>query len=78
MWLWSKKKEKTPNGLLTGVFLIILFTLRFFYEFLKENQVSFENTMTLNMGQWLSIPCVLLGIGILYYAFKKNKNEITA
>lgn len=78
MWLWSKKKEKTPHGLLTGVFLIILFTLRFFYEFLKENQVSFEDSMTLNMGQWLSIPCVLLGIVILYFAFKKNTNEITA
>jgi phosphatidylglycerol---prolipoprotein diacylglyceryl transferase len=76
MWLWSKKKEKTPHGLLTGVFLIILFTLRFFYEFLKENQVSFENSMTLNMGQWLSIPCVLLGIIILFYSFKKNNNEI--
>ena len=45
MWIWSLKKEKTRNGLLTGVFLIILFTLRFFYEFLKENQVNFENEM---------------------------------
>ncbi len=77
MWIWSKKKEKTPHGLLTGVFLIILFTLRFLYEFLKENQVSFEDSMTLNMGQRLSIPCVLLGIIILFYSFKKNKEEIT-
>jgi phosphatidylglycerol---prolipoprotein diacylglyceryl transferase len=76
MWIWSIKKEKTPNGLLTGVFLIILFTLRFFYEFLKENQVSFEDSMTLNMGQWLSIPCVIFGIIILYFTLKKNNSEV--
>ncbi len=75
MWIWSIKKEKTRHGLLTGVFMIILFTLRFFYEFLKENQVSFENNMTLNMGQRLSIPCVLFGIIILFIAFKKKDNN---
>jgi phosphatidylglycerol---prolipoprotein diacylglyceryl transferase len=76
MWIWSLKKEKTRNGLLTGVFMIILFTLRFFYEFLKENQVAFENGMQFNMGQRLSIPCVLFGIIVLYFAFKKNDAEI--
>ena len=70
MWIWSKKKENTPHGLMTGVFMIVLFTLRFFYEFLKENQVSFEDSMTLNMGQWLSIPCVILGIVALVYSLR--------
>lgn len=68
MWIWSKKKENTPYGLMTGFFMITVFTLRFLYEFLKENQVSFENGMQLNMGQWLSIPCVVLGIIALVYS----------
>jgi phosphatidylglycerol---prolipoprotein diacylglyceryl transferase len=67
MWIWNKKKEKTQDGLMTGLFMIILFTIRFFYEFLKVNQVKFEDTMTLNMGQRLSIPAVLFGVIVLWY-----------
>jgi prolipoprotein diacylglyceryl transferase len=74
-YIWNRFKEKMPHGLLLGIFLIWVFTLRFFYEFLKENQEEFENSMTLNMGQILSIPAVLLGIGILYYAFTKGKKD---
>ncbi len=74
-YLWNRMREKTPHGLLLGISLIWVFTLRFFYEFLKENQEAFEDSMTLNMGQILSIPAVLLGIGILYYAFTKGKKD---
>jgi prolipoprotein diacylglyceryltransferase len=73
LWFWSKKKKDTQEGLMTGYFMIVLFTLRFFYEFLKENQSSFENNLTLNMGQILSIPAVLFGIGVLMYSNKKAK-----
>ena len=71
LYLWNLKKGKTQEGLLTGIFFIFVFTLRFFYEFLKENQSSFENSLTFNMGQILSIPAVLFGIGVLLYA-KRN------
>lgn len=56
--------EKRP-GYLFGWFLILIFGTRFFVEFLKEPQVEFENSMVLNMGQWLSIPFALIGILIL-------------
>jgi prolipoprotein diacylglyceryl transferase len=71
LYLWKLKKGKTQEGFLTGVFMIFVFTLRFFYEFLKENQSSFENGLTLNMGQILSIPAVLFGIGVLWFARRK-------
>jgi len=71
LWVWNKKKEHTKNGLLTGLFMIILFTLRFFYEFLKENQSAFEDQLSLNMGQILSIPAVIFGIIVLMYS---NRN----
>lgn len=70
--LYTKWKEKTPRGSLTGLFFIWIFTLRFFYEFLKENQESFEDNMALNMGQILSIPIVLFGIYVLVKSFKKS------
>lgn len=71
-WLWNKKKASTPQGSLTGIFMIWIFTLRFFYEFLKENQVAFEETMTLNMGQILSIPAVLIGV---YFLWQSKQNQ---
>ena len=60
--LWNKYKAATPRGMLLGIALIWIFALRFLYEFVKENQVSFEDSLPLNMGQFLSIPAVLLGI----------------
>jgi phosphatidylglycerol---prolipoprotein diacylglyceryl transferase len=65
-WLWRKMKEKTPRGLLVGIFFVWVFTLRFFYEFLKENQEAFEANYPLNMGQMLSIPVVILGIYFIW------------
>jgi len=72
MWFWSRKKQATQEGQMTGWFMIILFTLRFFYEFLKENQSAFENNLTLNMGQILSIPAVLFGVVVLLYSHRKK------
>jgi hypothetical protein len=71
LYLWNLKKEKTQEGVMTAIFMIFVFTLRFFYEFLKENQSSFENGLALNMGQILSIPAVLFGLGVLLYAKRK-------
>lgn len=65
-FLYMKYKTKTPEGLLFGIFLVVCFGLRFFYEFLKENQEAFEEGMFLNMGQILSIPLVLFGIWVIY------------
>lgn len=72
-FLLDKKWKTLPNGTTTAIFFIYIFTLRFFYEFLKENQVEMENDMILNMGQFLSIPAVLFGIALLLYS-KKQQN----
>lgn len=62
MWMyWKKNAEKRP-GLIFGVFLVGIFLPRFFIEFIKNDQVAFEADMMLNMGQWLSIPFILIGI----------------
>jgi len=36
--IWLKKKSQTPEGLLFGIFVVVLFTLRIFYEFLKRTK----------------------------------------
>jgi prolipoprotein diacylglyceryltransferase len=48
--------------------MIGIFLTRFFIEFLKERQVSFEEGMALDMGQWLSLPFILLGIAMIIRA----------
>ena len=58
-----------------GIFLIWVFGLRFGIEFFKENQVAFENELTFNMGQILSVPAVLLGVFFLVYSLKNKDKE---
>ncbi|MDF4220120.1 prolipoprotein diacylglyceryl transferase [Maribacter sp. M208] len=73
LFIYNSKKIKKQNGLMVGVLFILMFTARFMIEFVKENQVEFEDSLTLNMGQILSIPLILLGISITIYS-KKYKN----
>jgi prolipoprotein diacylglyceryl transferase len=63
--IWRKWQINAPPGKIFGIFLVVLFGLRFIYEFMKENQVDFEQGLALNMGQWLSIPLVLTGAFLL-------------
>lgn len=71
--LYKFKLSKTFRGTYIGIFLIICFGMRFLIEFIKEPQVAFEESMALNMGQLLSIPFVLLGIGFLIYAYIRKQ-----
>jgi prolipoprotein diacylglyceryl transferase len=78
--LYLKKNIAQFPGVIFGIFLVLLFSLRFLIEFIKEDQVAFEKGMTLNMGQFLSIPLILLGIVLLISAkrkVRKNNNFAT-
>jgi len=75
LWYWNKHKLNLPEGRIFGVFLIALWSLRFAYEFLKENQVRFEDQLSFNMGQILSIPLVLVGVWVLIRSFGKKANS---
>ena len=68
-----RKKENLRNraGFLFGLFLVLVFTFRFFIEFIKERQVAFEEKMLLDMGQLLSIPFIIAGVGLLIYSLKR-------
>jgi prolipoprotein diacylglyceryltransferase len=72
-FIYKRNNGLFRSGLLFSLFMILVFTFRFFIEFIKNNQVAFESGMTLNMGQWLSIPFVLFGIILLYKTTTKYK-----
>lgn len=70
--IYYRKNGKPREGSLISLFLLLVFTVRFFIEFLKEPQVGFEQSMALNMGQLLSIPFILAGASGLFLIFRKK------
>lgn len=68
--LWLKQKDRTKEGSLFAIFVVVLFSLRIFYEFLKENQVASEASMALNYGQLYSIPLVVVGVVLLLWLYR--------
>ncbi len=70
-FLYWKTKTAEKHGLLFGYFLILLWSVRFVVEYVKDSQGGIEKTFgLLSTGQWLSIPFILLGI---YYLFVAEK-----
>lgn len=66
LWfLYFRTSIPKKQGVLFGILLSTLFLARLVIEFFKENQVAFEDNMTLNMGQWLSIPFIAIGLLII-------------
>ncbi len=74
-WLYWKHEAYKYNGLIFGVFLIIIFLTRFGLEFIKLDQEAFEANHVLNMGQWLSIPFIIWGIWLIVRALKSGKEN---
>ena len=72
LYLFFKKDSaKKHPGLLFGLFCTVVFGSRILIEFIKQPQVEFENSKILDMGQWLSIPFVLIGIFFIVRSYKK-------
>ena len=70
-FLYWKTDKKNQSGYLFGLFLVLLWTIRFFVEFVKKSQGGFEESLgLLSTGQWLSIPFIAIG---LYFMFKPRK-----
>lgn len=72
-WLWAKKRESLPQGFNFALFMIVLWSLRFVDEFFKMNQEAFEENLTLNMGQILSIPLTVVGIILMIWVFRQDR-----
>ncbi|AUC22491.1 prolipoprotein diacylglyceryl transferase [Polaribacter sejongensis] len=79
MWhLFWKTDKKEQTGFLFGLFMVVLWSLRFFIEFLKEAQVDGREDWvfnSLNTGQVLSIPLVLIGFWLMFKKSKKAGNK---
>ncbi len=77
MWMYWKKNAEERPGLILGVFFIGIFLPRFLIEYIKNDQVAREATMTLNIGQQLSIPFIVLGLLLVIYAMTRPRQHLT-
>ena len=69
--LYWKTDARRREGLLIGIFMTIVFGVRFLLEFIKNNQEQFEDGHLLNMGQILSLPFIALGIFLIIRAYRR-------
>jgi prolipoprotein diacylglyceryltransferase len=78
LWLERYSRLRERPGALTGVVLVLVFSFRFAIEFLKEPQEAFEASLPLDLGQFLSIPAVLIGLWLLWLAFRRLPSRTPA
>jgi len=73
-YMYWKTDAREKQGYLLGMFLIMLWSVRFVVEFLKESQGGFESDLgTFSTGQWLSIPFIIIGLLLI---FKSKKIDL--
>lgn len=73
-YYFSRSTTQAISGyFILGFIFTVIFGFRFVIEFIKNNQVEFEQSMSLNMGQWLSLPFIILGLFCFYKHFTSFK-----
>lgn len=77
LFLYWKTDTPRKHGLIFGTFLILLWTVRFVVEYVKESQGGFESALGLfTTGQWLSVPFILVGLYYLFMAEEPLPDDI--
>lgn len=73
-YVYWKTDKRNRHGYIFGLFLLLIWSIRFLVEFYKESQGGLETTLgVFSTGQWLSIPFILLG---LYYLLRPAKKTV--
>ncbi len=75
MLVYRSMRERTPRRLLFGLFLFSVFSARFFLEFIKQRQADYEQNFSISVGQWLSIPFVLVGVLFVIQAWRSRYTQ---
>jgi len=72
LWLYAKKPR--PAGAISGLFLIGYGSFRFLAEFTRNPDDGIFGLMTfgISMGQWLSLPMVIVGILMMIWSARRT------
>lgn len=70
--LWWFSKRPRPMAAVSGLFLAGYGSFRFLVEFAREPD-GFLGLLALGitMGQWLSLPMIFIGLGMLWWAYRR-------
>lgn len=63
--IYKQLFDRLKDGILLGTMFTLTFGARFFLEFIKTHQAAYEDGFALTVGQWLSVPMVIVGILLL-------------
>lgn len=74
--IYKKQRYKVKQGIITGLFLLLVFTARFFWEFVKARQASYSSNLPVSVGQLLSIPFLLAGIVLITHSYRKQLSHL--
>ena len=81
-WMFWKTQSRYEPGKLVGAFTFFYGLFRFLIEFVREPDaqlVGFAQSTGLHMGQWLSLPMILLGAWLMWTAKgRRQRVEPTA
>lgn len=70
--LWFFSRRPRPTGAVSGLFLIAYGSFRFIGEFARQpDDFLGILAMGFSMGQWLSLPMVIAGIGMMVWAYRR-------
>jgi len=75
MWVWKTRGDRLKPGRISGIMITLVFAARFVLEFFKAQQESVIGDSALQMGQYLSIPFIIVGLYLIFYS-RNNKKEI--
>lgn len=76
MMTYKLSNIKNHAGSILGLMLILVFSVRFFLEFVKVNQAAYSSGLILTTGQLLSIPFLAIGLFLIILATVKNKRNV--
>lgn len=70
LWLFTNRNR--PVGAVSGLFLIGYGAFRFIAEYFREPDAGiFGHSYVISMGQWLSLPMILIGAWFMLRAYRK-------
>lgn len=70
--VYRRDRAATPHGVLAGLLLTLIFAARIAIEPFKTAQAAYEAGQTFSVGQYLSVPFVLVGLVLIAFALKRG------
>jgi prolipoprotein diacylglyceryltransferase len=73
--IYRKVTPSFATKIIPGVFLVIMFTTRFFLEYTKTRQATYTTDLPFTTGQMLSVPYIIVGILWIIWAFTSESKD---